>query len=526
VSVSATSPREEAPAVLPGSHLDLPRMLRRAARWFPDAPAVTSPSVARTLAEVVERGQRLANALTTLGVPRGATVAILSENRAEFPEMDAGIVLGDRVRLALNMRLHLEDHRFAFADADVRVLLHSGRFAAEAAALAEESGALAISLDPPAEGSPSRDYEQLLASAPIGMEAASADAERPAWITYTSGTTGRPKGIVLSHRAIREVALNLLCKLDIRRGEQIVLTQPLSHGAGYFVLPYLISGAGVRVAERFDPAEATALSTRPELRTLKVVPAMLAPLFEAAEGSGLDYSSVIYGASPISRPALDEGLERFGPIFAQIYGQSEAPVTLTYLGKEDHAEDGPQRFSAGHPFPSIAIEVWDDHDRPLLPGEEGEVVICGSTLMSGYRNRPEATAEVIERGWLRTRDVGRFDERGFLYLLGRSDEMINSGGFNVAPREVEMILSEHPDVEEAAVVGMQDERWGEAIAAVVKPRRGAEPSGSEVIEFVKPRLGMRTPKRVVVVEEIGKTPYGKVDRDQLRSALENGEEPR
>ena len=504
------------------SHLDLVHLLRRAGRSFPDAPAVTSPTVSRTLAELLDRAQRLANALTGLGVPAGATVAILSENRAEYPEIDSGIVLGRRIRLALNMRLHLDNHRIACEDAAVRVLIHSGRFAAEAAALAEAFGLLAISLDPPGEGSPSRDYEELLAgaSAAVPAELGDPDVEDPAWITYTSGTTGRPKGIVLSHRAIREVAFNLLVELEaIQRGEQIVLTQPLSHGAGYFVLPYLISGAGIRIADGFDPEEAVALSARPEIRTLKVVPAMLAPIFEAADGE-FGYSSVIYGASPIARPTLDEGLERFGPIFSQVYGQSEAPVTLTYLARQDHLEDGGQRSSAGRPFRSVAIQIWDEGGSPVGEGEEGEVVVSGSTLMSGYRNRPEATAEVLERGWLRTRDLGRFDERGFLYLLGRSDEMINSGGFNIAPREVELVLSEHPDVEEVAVLGRPDERWGEAVCAVVRPRRGAVASGQEVIDFVKPRLGLRTPKRVVLVEEIGKTPYGKVDRQELHSLFE------
>lgn len=506
------------------AHLDLPHLLRRAARCFPAAPAVSDDVTTRTLAEVLDRARRLATALGEHGLKGGETVAVLTENRLELPEVDAGIVLAGGVRLALNVRLHLEDHRAVFADADVRVLVHSGLFEAEAAALAEEFGALPICLDPPGDGSSSRDYEKLIAASLPAPDRPLGDAERIGWITYTSGTTGRPKGIALSHRALREVAFNLLAELDpIRPGEQIVLTQPLSHGAGYFVLPYLISGAGVRISSRFDPERIVADSARSECRTLKIVPAMLAPILEAADGREIGYSSVIYGASPISRQLLEEGLERFGPVFSQVYGQSEAPVTLSYLSPADHVEDGPQRFSAGRPFRATAIEVWGEDGTSLGQGEEGEVVVCSSTMMSGYCGQPEATAEIFEGGWLRTRDIGRFDERGFLYLLGRSDEMINSGGFNIAPREVEFVLGGHPEVEEVAVIGVKDERWGEAVAAVVKPQPGSDLEAAEIAAYAKPRLGLRAPKEIVIAEEIAKTPYGKVDRSRLRGALEQKE---
>jgi len=508
-----------------GSRVDLPFLLRRAARCFPDAPAVEDRYGALALAPMIARAERFANALDEIGIPGGAPVALLSGNRRAYPEVDSGVVLGRRVRLALNTRLHLEDHRQAVAAAGVRALVHSTEFEDEAATLAEEFGILTICLDPPRSGSPSRSYEELLAAADPASVDRGGDPEDPAWITYTSGTTGRPKGIVLSHRAIREVALNLLLELPpIRAGEQIVLTQPLSHGSSYFILPYLIAGGGVYVMPKFDPEEVYAVSERPRARVLKLVPAMLPPLLELSEQSDLSYSSIVYGASPIPRPLLEQSLERFGPVFMQVYGQSEAPVTITCLHKEDHLGGGEQRFSVGRAWRSVAIEIRGEEERAVGPGEVGEVVVSGSHMMSGYHEMEEATGEVLDRGWLRTRDMGRFDERGFLHLVGRKDEMINSGGFNVSPREVEIALTEHPAVEEAAVVSTPDSRWGSTICAVVRPRDDDRLQPADVIDFARDRLGFRSPKRVLLVDRIPKTSYGKVDREEVLAMLRDDTE--
>jgi fatty-acyl-CoA synthase len=503
-----------------GSRVDLPFLLRRAARCFPDAPAVEDRHGSLALAPMIARAERFANALDEIGVPRGAPVALLSGNRRAYPEVDSGVVLGRRVRLALNARLHIEDHRQVVAGAGVRALVHSAEFEDEAAALAEELGILTICLDPPGSGSPSRSYEDLLEAAAAESVDRGGGPEDPAWLTYTSGTTGKPKGIVLSHRAIREVALNLLLELPpIRPGEQVVLTQPLSHGSSYFVLPYLIAGGGVYVLSKFDPEEVFEISQRPRARVLKLVPAMLPPLIELSESKDLSYSSIVYGASPISRPLLEQSLARFGPVLMQVYGQSEAPVTLTCLHKEDHLGDGEQRFSVGRPWRSVAVEVRDEDEAAVGAGEVGEVVVSGSHMMSCYHEMEEATGEVLDGGWLRTRDMGRFDERGFLYLLGRKDEMINSGGFNVAPREVEIALTEHPAIEEAAVVSMPDPLWGSAICAAVRTRGDSPLAAEDVISFARARLGFRTPRTVVIVDRIPKTFYGKVDRNEVLAVV-------
>lgn len=500
--------------------MDIAYLLRRAAREFPASPAVEDGRYRLNLRQLLDRGERLANALDALGVPEGASVGILSGNRSEYLEADAAIALGRRVRVALNARLHLEDHRYVAVDAGMTLLFHSAEHAEVAAALRDELGLVTVCFDRDPDAS--HWHDTLIEKASPNVRIRSTDEESAAWITYTSGTTGRPKGVVLSHRAVREVAFNLLLEFGpVVPGEQLVLTQALSHGAGYFVLPYLLRGAGLYVCRSFDPDELWDVSSRDSIRTLKIVPAMLPPLLERSSGSW-GYESIIYGASPIPQPVLEAALDRFGPSLVQLYGQSEAPMTISCLHKADHLlEDA--RLSAGRPWRTVAVEVRDA-GRTAEPGQIGEIFVRGTHMMTHYHNNPQATAETFVDGWIATKDMARTDERGFIYLQGRSDEMINSGGYNIAPREVEDVLVMHEAVEEAVVLGLPDPRWGEAVTAVVRPNDRHAVTQDALIDFARPRLGVRTPKRVIVRDDIPRTPYGKVDRVKLRKDLDETSE--
>ena len=494
-------------------------LFRRAAADHPTLNAVSDGGRTHTFRELAARAERLAAALETLGVPPGGPIGILSENRAEYVEIDVAIAFARRVRVALNARLHTEDHRFVAVDSGMKALFHSSRFAEDAAVLAAETGLTAVCFDGATDVS--LDYEQLITEAPSESVRVAGDADEAAWITYTSGTTGRPKGIILSQRSIREVAINLLVDLGpVRPGDRLVLAQPLSHGAGYFILPWLLSGGELRIMRQFDAEEAWAIGDLGgRASTFKCVPAMVSSLLEADPGQPLGYETLVYGAAPMPRPVLEAALDRFGPIMAQVYGQSEAPVTITCLHKADHEGEGPQRFSAGRPFRSVRLEIIGEDGEPVAQGESGEVCLTGSHVMTGYHELPDETAAVLKDGWIMTKDIGMQDENGFVYLLGRRDEMINSGGFNISPREVETVISGFPGVEEVTVMGVPDSRWGQAVSALVKLRNGTSATGDDLIAFTRPRLGFRTPKAVKIVPSIPRNAYGKVDREQALVVL-------
>lgn len=471
------------------------------------------------MSELIARSECLANGLDRIGVPAQAAVGVLSDNRTEYLEADVALALSGRVRVALNARLHLEDFRFVAADADLAALFYSAAHAEAAHALAEEFGLQLICFD---DADDATTLDNLVRAGDGPVRVREIADEDPAWITYTSGTTGRPKGIVLSHRAIREVAYNLLLELGpVHPGEQIVLTQAVSHASGYFILPYLLSGGGVYVMPRFDPELVWQLSRRPNIRTLKAVPAMLEPLLDGEVGDW-GFDTIVYGAASVPQPVLERALDRWGPILFQDYGQSEAPMTITCLSKLDHL-DHEARLSAGRPWRTVAVEVRDEEGQLALPGSIGEVFVRGSHMMTKYHKNTEATAEVLSGGWLRTKDVARTDERGFVYLQGRSDEMINSGGYNISPREVEDVLVTLAGVGEVVVLGLPDPRWGDAVTAVIRPGTDQFLTIEEIMTFARPRLGMRTPRRIEIWDEIPRTPYGKVDRVKVRSRL-NGEE--
>ncbi|MPZ63873.1 MAG: AMP-binding protein [Propionibacteriales bacterium] len=276
---------------------------------------------------------------------------------------------------------------------------------------------------------------------------------------------------------------------------------------------------------RFDPAEALHLGRKHGISTLKCVPAMLTDILETDQP--VPFDSIIYGAAPTPMPQIERALDRYGPILMQLYGQSEAPVTITSLQKHDHAKPGPHRASVGRPWRTVDVQVVDADGVRVPDGELGEVIVRGGHLMEGYYGRPDLTAEVLRDGWLWTRDMAVRDEAGYIYLRGRRDEMINSGGYNIAPREVEDVVVQHPAVEECVATGVSHDHWGQQVQVFVLRKPDLPVDAGELVAFCKPRLGFRTPSSVVFVETMPRTPYGKVDRVRmLQSTGLDGPEPR
>ncbi|HYF19434.1 MAG TPA: AMP-binding protein [Ramlibacter sp.] len=501
--------------------------LHRCARLYPGRLAAICGDERRTFDELEERSNRLANALLALGLQPGDRVATWMENSIRCVEVDFALAKAGLVRVSLNPRLTSREANYILQDADARVLVYGASFDAEIAAATREVKTLlrqvrAVEDSPVAAPAGTSDFEAFLGGGQPRAPGQAVDGEALYCLFYTSGTTGRPKGVMLSHRSILQVSYNLLMELGpIALEEKILLMQPLSHGAGFFVLPQWLKGGCSVIQRQFDAAESLRLMHEHQIEVVKLIPTMLQRILRVPGLEAMRFPklrSMVYGASPMPNEPLREAIRIFGPArLVQIYGQSECPVTLSVLAAEEHRLDQPhpeRLTSAGRPWTTVEMRVVDDEFRDVAPGGIGEVVLRGPHLMSGYWKRPDLTAEVLQDGWLKTKDMGRFDEHGYVYLLGRKDEMIISGGYNIAPREVEDALYRHPTVHEAAVIGEADAEWGQAVVAYVSLRdEGA--SLSELMEFARRELGFKAPKRIYVLKELPKSPTGKIQKRTL-----------
>jgi long-chain acyl-CoA synthetase len=491
-------------------------------RLYGPADAVVCGAVTRTFDEVGERANRLGNALESGGLGAGDRVAVLLPNCPEYVEIDVGLAQAGLVRVSLNARATARQQIGVIEDSAATALIYSKDFASMAEEILAASDGLRVVLElgGDATGGDVEDYEKALAEAEPRPSPADPDPGDLYCLFYTSGTTGRPKGVMLSHAAYFAVARNLLLEFGpVAAGDRVILTQPLSHGGGFFLLPWLMSGATCVVMERYDAVACLELTERHGAQTLKVVPTMLLQMLSAGiEPPSLPaLRKVIYGASPMPAKQLGDLLELFGPVFTQLYGQAEAPMSITVLDEAAHAAGGRLLASAGRPWRGVEVKVVDEEGQELGPGETGEVIVSGPHRMDGYWQQPELTAEVLRDGWIHTRDMAETDERGFVYLLGRSDEMIISGGFNVAPRVVEDALNRHPAILESAVLGLPHDTLGQEVAAFVSLRPGAAATVAEIVDFSRAELGYQKPRQVHIVERLPRNAYGKVANADLRA---------
>jgi acyl-CoA synthetase (AMP-forming)/AMP-acid ligase II len=375
----------------------------------------------------------------------------------------------------------------------------------------------------------SADHRQFLTGERIALaEVAPSD---PAWLFYTSGTTGRPKGAVLTHRNILACGLNFLAEVDaVSPTDALLHAAPMSHGSGLYIIPYVAAMGAQIIPEsgRFEPAEIFAATAKRAGVSFFAAPTMVHRLTHAAQVGDADtrgLKTIIYGGGPMYVADCKAALAAFGPKLTQIYGQGESPMTITFLPKHLHVDTGGPRYedrlaSVGFAQSVVEVRAVDGEDREVAPGEVGEIVARGDTVMAGYWNNPKASAETLKGGWLHTGDMGSFDAEGFLTLKDRSKDVIISGGSNIYPREVEEALLRHGDVAEVSVVGRPHADWGEEVVAFVVARPGANLRRDELDGLCNQSIArFKRPKSYFVVNELPKNNYGKVVKVELRSLL-------
>jgi long-chain acyl-CoA synthetase len=505
--------------------------LEKSARQWPDTAALLQGGECWTYREFKDRALAVGGNLLALGCEPGDRVAFCLANSPRVMEVIFGCFAAGLVVVPVNARLHPREMAYIAQNSGAKILLHGPEFAEGIAAHADLFGGLGhqVSTD---------SFDTLLDPAKALSRAVDAAPEDICWLFYTSGTTGKPKGAIWNHRMVARVIMNYLADLhNIQPGEMVLHCAPMSHGSGIVALPAVARGATNAITETASFDIDHLLETVARLKVSHIAfmaPTQIVKMLEDHVPGRHDLSSlkaICYGGAPIYVDRLRQALDTFGPIFVQLYGQGEAPITITGLTAQAHHElldAGDPRFgSAGQVRTDVEAHCVDAADNPLPAGQAGEVVVRGDVVMPGYWNDPAASAEALRGGWLHTGDIGYFDEQGYLFLLDRAKDMVISGGNNVYPREVEEIIILHPKVASCLVFGIPDDYWGEAVHAVVVPKPGADLTAAEIIAFCGEHMaGYKKPKAVDFVEELPVSGYGKVLRREVREAYWAGHEGR
>ncbi|HEY5637428.1 MAG TPA: long-chain-fatty-acid--CoA ligase [Burkholderiales bacterium] len=490
-------------------------MLNRAAELHPARPAIVDGPLRRSYADTAKRVRRLAAGLLARAGRPGAHVAILARNSHRFFETYFACAAAGLVAVPLNIRLAPAELGFVLDDAEACMVL------GDADLLATIPGTLPrISFDDPAG------YEQLIATAPEGFAPPPGDDAALAHLCYTGGTTGRPKGVMLSHRNVATSALNKIRLGDFREDDVWLHAAPMFHQAdSWAVFSFTQLGATHVFTPKFDAARLLDLIETHAITATQIVPTMLFLLLERPDLGARRLGSlrrILYGSAPMPLARLGAAIERFGPIFQHIYGQTESAGTMTATEvsalREWVARADPRLASCGRAVPGVEVKVTDAAGDPLPAGTVGRIHARGPTVMAGYWKRPEDTRAALRTGWLDTGDLGRMDGEGYLTIVDRAKDMILSGGENVYSAEVEDALCAHPSVAEAAVIGLPDEKWGEAVAAIVTLAPNAAVDEAALIAHCRARIaGYKCPRTVTIVEALPKSAAGKVLKAELRA---------
>lgn len=507
--------------------MSLAHLLLRRAREHPDRAAIfhgTSPWA--THREWAARSAGLAARLRDGGLRPGDRVLLFMRNHPRYLELMWAAWWAGLVVVPVNAKLHAREVDWIVANAGARWGFVTRDVASEPLAALERQ----IDIE-----SPEADALFAAVPDPLAVPVAEREPDDLAWLFYTSGTTGRPKGVMITQRNLMTMGLTYFVDVDaVSAHDTIVYAAPMSHGAGLYAVPHLMAGArhAVPASAGVDPAELFELGWSVGPLSTFAAPTIVRRLVDHAERAGIDadaaaraFKTIVYGGAPMYLADIRRALRVMGPRFVQIYGQGETPMTATALSRAHLADTGHPRHlerlaSVGVAQTPVRLRIADTQGRELPLGEVGEVLVKGDSVMAGYWRNPQATAAALRDGWLFTGDVGCLDADGFLTLKDRSKDLIISGGSNIYPREVEEVLLSVPGVAEAAVVGAPDPEWGEIVVAFVVPVAGTE-LATDVLDAhcVAQMARFKRPKRYLLVETLPKNNYGKVLKTALREQL-------
>lgn len=491
----------------------------QALRRYPERTALSTADTQLSYAGLEQKISQYARLFAAKGLKRGDGFAILSTNRLEVIYANlAGQMLGMRYT-PLHPKGSEEDHLYILDFARISGLLIDDRnFEERGRILFEESNVSAFFTMDGRFGIPISEA----AAFPDGPFENQARPEDIANLIFTGGTTGRPKGVALRHGAVVSMSMQSLAYWDWPADTRFLIATPISHAAGAMLTPTLVKGGVFHVLPGFDPVEFLETVQRERITATFVVPSMIYDLLDKVRVEDYDLSSlemIIYGAAPISPTRLREAIERIGPKFCQLYGQSEVPNNISYLSKSDHDLSRPHLLeSCGFPQAPNQIKLVRPDGSEAGSDEAGEICVRGPLVMDHYWENPEETEKAFRDGWLHTGDVARRDAEGYLYIVDRVKDMVISGGFNIFTREVEDCLAQHEAVATCAVIGIPHPRWGEAVAGFVVLKPGATATPEELIALVRDRKGpVQAPKLLEFVDQLPLTPVGKVDKKILRA---------
>ena len=509
--------------------MDIGQIPTRNARRYPKKEAIVDGDYRCTFLEFNNRVNRFSNSLLKLGLKKGDRVGILLRNYHEYIEILFSLAKRGLVAVPINSRLKEREVRYQLENSGSRVFIIGPEYIEIARKLKGDLSGIDLYITVRSFEDLMLNYEELVVSGDATDSDMYIDENDIISIMYTSGTTGLPKGAIWTHRNILDTIFNLIVAYKTDSEDKSLILAPLFHGAITVPMLHQFFFLGATVVlyhkESLDPETVLGLIEKEKITTTFMVPTMIEALLEHPFMGKYNLSSlkdIKYSGAPTAINTIKKAIGTFGKIFYHAYGLTEASGGVTFLKKEEHFLEGSEAQlkrleSAGKEYVNIHLRIIDDDGKDVPIGCVGEIIVKGDKITKGYWNLPKETQESLRGGWFFTGDLGRLDEEGYLFIVGRKKDMIRSGGENIYPAEIEEIVKTHPAVESVAVIGVPNKRWGEEVRAVVVLKKGTNATEEEIIELCKRNLASyKKPKSVYFAESLPINEMGKVQKNILK----------